>query len=278
MAPIPTPLIFPPTLPSELLTSVIRRETHPTTLIICASRAEFLTSLINDVQSPPTHPGNAEGPPAASTSTTTTTTNPLLAAPLYQVAVARHIRVVFVPTVSHLRAHLSVFSPAGSKVSAPPPLPSPDAGQKQQPPLLVVYGFLALHRDTSEWSAQGISATAAALVDAGRRCGFRPVLVDVPRGAEAEMVVGWEDGDGDGNEGEDDEVEGKGEERVVVDGSSADSILAEQVPVLSASVVRAGGDLDDATWTSRKVTLGRVLGRWFRYREGGWAREAREET
>lgn len=277
MAPIPTPLIFPPTLPSELLTSVIRRETHPTTLIICSSRAEFLTSLINDVQNPPTHPENAEGHPAAVTATTTTT-NPLLAAPLYQVAVARHIRVVFVPTVSHLRAHLSVFSQAGSKVSPPPPLPPPDVGQKQQPPLLMVYGFLALHRDTSEWSAQGISATAAALVDAGRRCGFRPVLVDAPRGPEAEMVVGREDGDWDGSEGEDDEAEGEGEERVVADGSSAESILEEEVPVLSASIVRAGGDLDDATWTSRKVTLGRVLGRWFRYRKGGWARGAGEET
>lgn len=288
MAPIPAPLMFPPILPSALLTSMVQRERHPTTLIICSSRAEFLTSLINDVQNPPAHPEDAQGPAAAGTSaTTTSSTNPLLTAPLYQVAVARHLRVVFVPTVSHLRAHLSVFSPAGSKVSPPPP--PPDAGQKQhqhqyrhqhqRPPLLLVYGFLALHRDTSEWSAQGIGATAAALVDAGRRCGFRPVLVDAPRETAAETAVGRGRGAGDGNEGEDDEGDGssEGEERAVADGSSAELILAEEVPVLGASVVRAGGDLDDATFTSRKVTLGRVLGRWFRYRERGWAREAKDE-
>lgn len=257
----PPPLILSPALPTELLTSIIQHETYPTTLIICATRAEFLTLLKDDIQNPAkiprTQPDDPEAPPPPATT--------LLAAPLYQVAVARHIRMAFVPTVSHLRAYLSAFSPADSRVPPPPSLGEPGAARKKQP-LLVAYGFLGLHRDTSEWSAQGIGATAAALVEAGRRCGFRVVVADAPRAAAGdERAVGVVEGEIEG--------EGAGAEDV-----SQESILAEEVPVLSASVVRAGGDVDDAAWTSRKVTLSRVLGRWFRYKEGGWVGGAKENT
>lgn len=247
------PLILSPALPSELLTYIVRHETHPTTLVICSSRAEFLSSLISDVQNSAAPSESANTPPAPA----------LLAAPIYQVAVARHVRMVFVPTVSHLRAFLSVFSSTDSKI--PPPPDELGRARAKKPPRLLVYGFSGLHRDTSEWSAQGISATAAALVEAARRSGFGAVLVDAPR----ENVRG--------DAGEEGGSVGSGDEVGVSGGNVAEeSMLAEEIPVLSASVVRAGGELDDAAWTSRKVTLGRVLGRWFQYRDGGWARQSVE--
>lgn len=266
----PTPLILSPASPTDLVTSIIKHETHPTTLVICATRAEFLASLADDIQHPAAtaanHPDDPDKPSAA------TTANTLLANPLYQVAVARHIRMAFVPTVSHLRAYLSVFSPSDSRIPPPPIVagePKVTARrqqqQQQQPPLLVVYGFLGLHRDTSEWSAQGIGATAAALVEAGRRCGFGVVSVDAPRAAGAP-----EHGEGEEAAAAD---ESRGEGAAVEEGVPETSILDEELPVLSTSVVRAGGDLDDAVWTSRKVTLERVLGRWFQYKEGDWAKE-----
>lgn len=241
----PPPLILSPALPSELLTYIVQYESHPTTLLICWPRAEFLSSLISDVQDSISAPSDAlaHAPRAAST---------LLASPLYQVATARHIRMVFIPTVSHLRAYLSVFSPSDSKI---PPPPNEDSVKGERRPLLLVYGFLGLHRDTSEWSAQGISATAAGLVEAARKNGFGAVMVDDPRVVAREV-----DGiDGEGNGG-------------VIDWA----MLEEEVPLLSASVVRAGGDFEDAAWTGRKVSVGRVLGRWFRYREGDWSRETRK--
>lgn len=249
----PTPLILSPALPSELLAYIVRYESHPTTLLICGPRAEFMASLVADVQDalPPPSDSHAHPPRTAST---------LLAAPLCQVAVARHIRMVFPPTVAHLRAYLSIFSPADAKIPPPPP-PSPPTSHvpvkgERRPPLLLVYGFVGLHRDTSEWSAQGISATAAGLVDAARRTGFGAVVVDAPRAA-----AGDEDG-----------VAGEG-----ADGSMAErAMLEEEVPLLSASVVRAGGDFEDAAWTGRKVSVNRVLGRWFRYKKGDWSRETRE--
>lgn len=251
----PTPLILSPALPSELLAYIIQHETYPTTLLICFSSAEFLSSLIVDMQNPQAHTDIPDdlSLPAATT---------LLAAPLYQVAVARHIRLVFIPTVSHLRAYLSVFSPKESKVP-PPPTSTLARGNRRKQPLLMVYGFLGLHRDTSEWSAQGISATAAALVDAASNCGFRAVMVDAPRLAmQEDAQEGEENGASDG-------------EGVSVANGEGETMLAEELPVLSASVVRAGGDLDDAAWTGRKVSLGRVLGRWFQYRQGNWAQRRR---
>ncbi|KAF3767102.1 hypothetical protein M406DRAFT_355468 [Cryphonectria parasitica EP155] len=253
-----TPLFLSPALPSELLAWVTRNESYPTTLIICSSRAEFLSSLIQDVRSADTSTGTDDPE-------TSDLQHLLLSSPLYQVAVARHIRLIFTPTVSHLRACLSVFDPADSKAPPPPPAASvysvPPSRAAQRLPLLLVYGFLRQHRDTSEWSAQGINATAAVLVEAGRRCGFRALLVDAP----TEMA-------GDGPETEEGDMhEGAG-------AGSGQSVLDEEVPVLSPSTVRAGGDRDDAVWTGRKVALGRVLGRWFRYREGDWKRQGAAGT
>jgi hypothetical protein len=242
------PLIFSPALPSELLTCIIRRHEHPTTLIVCSSQADFLNSLLNDAQNSlpvTTGDGGQSSAPSA-----------LLSSPLYQVAIARHIRVMFVPTVSHLRACLAVFDTKDSKV--PPPPVTANLGRAKTPPLLLVYGFLAMHRDTSEWSAQGISSTAATLLDAAMRVGFRAVVVDPPRvvtptGESAEVHRADADNGHTGN-------------------GTEQPILSEELPLLSASLRRAGPHWDNVDWTGRTVTVARVLGRWFRYRRGDWAR------
>lgn len=244
------PIILSPALPSELLTYIIHQETHPTTLIICSSRADFLAQLISEMQDKTSRPPQSQPEPDR---------NALLSSPLYQVAIARHIRMVFVPTVSHLRAHLSVFTADDSKVR-PPPTTSPSA-RARRPPLLLVYGFLDLHRDTSEWSAQCISSTAVGLVEAARRTLFRAVVVDCPRRTSRLSEGGGGEGAADGGGG-----------NAV---GAEESLLSEEVAVLSASARRAGGDLDDVAWTGRKVAVGRVLGRWFRYRVGDWDLKAK---
>ncbi|KUI68697.1 hypothetical protein VM1G_03820 [Cytospora mali] len=256
------PVILSPALPSELLAYIIQHQTYPTTLIICSSRAEFLAHLISDVQDTTRrilHPGTDLNDPSRATDSRPNA-NALLASPLYQVAIARHIRMVFVPTVSHLRAYLSAFTNDDSKV--PPPPASTSARTKRQS-LLLVYGFLNLHCDTSEWSAQGISSTAASLVEAATRAGFRAVIVDHPRRPPRQN-------DGDGDEAED----GDGDKVT----EAEDSLLSAEVTVLSSSARRAGADLDDAAWTGRKVTVGRVLGRWFRYGERGWGMKTHESV
>lgn len=117
-----------------------------------------------------------------------------------------------------------------------------------------------MHRDTSEWSAQGISATAAGLVEAARTTAFGAVVVDAPS-----MVAAGED---------DEERLAQGIDSV----AAGLEMLKEEVPLLTGSVARAGGDFDEAAWTGRKVSVDRVLGRWFRYKEGEWSRRSRDTT
>ncbi|KAL2019838.1 hypothetical protein VTK56DRAFT_9100 [Thermocarpiscus australiensis] len=306
-------LFLSPALPSDLLDYIIHHCTYPTTLIICSDRAEFLSSLIEDIkqqqeqeheQQQPQHephdptvqqatadpagPGSLRDPQAADPLQTHDPPKPnkaarLLRSPLYQVAVARHIRTVFTPTVTHLRAFLSVFSvhddhhDPSSKVSPPPPGAgttsattskvaqahskiAPPAPPPPPPPLLLVYGFLALHRDTSEWSVQGVSNSAAVLVEAASRAGLRAVVVERRR-----WEVGGRDFQSDSQQ---------------VGGREMRELLAERVPVLSGSARRTGLDaqLEGSGWTGRTVDVGRVLGRWFRFRLGEWAAEGLESA
>jgi len=246
-----SPIVLSPALPSELLSCIVAYCVHPTTLIVCSSRADFLSSLINDIHRSSGHedplfddlPPGEEQTKQDGPSTPTVAARRLLQAPLYQVAIARHIRMVFVPTVSHLRALLAVFSREDSAVPEPPPPPPPPArpvpsllgsGSEKRRPLLVVYGFLELHRHTSEWSAQGLGGTAAMLVEAARREAFRAVVVD-SRG-------------------------GRGRE----------AAPREVVPVLSGSARREGPDAEDGGWRGRTVEVRRVLGRWFRFLDAAW--------
>lgn len=114
-------------------------------------------------------------------------------------------------------------------------------------PLLVVYGFLGLHRDTSEWSAQGIGNSLAGVVEAGWRAGRKVVLVE-------ERISSLYYGD-------DDRVEGKEEAR---------KMWEERVPILNGSVRREGLENGGGGWSGRTVEVGRVLARWFKFGREEW--------
>lgn len=231
------PLFLSPVLPSELVWFLVHHCSHPTTLLICSSRQDFLTSAVQQIQEDQVQVHNPE-----TRQTDDVTATQLAATPLYQVAVARHIRVAFIPTVSHLRAYLSVFSVADSKVSAPP-LSVDGATASSKAPLLLLYGLLDLHRDTSEWSVQGISNTAAVLVETASRVGFQAVVTE-PR----------------------------------VDGAGSEDMLAERMPILSGSARRAGPGVEENGWTGKTVDVRRVLGRWFRFQPGEWKRDRADSS
>ncbi|KAF4962914.1 hypothetical protein FSARC_9027 [Fusarium sarcochroum] len=214
------PIVLSSATPSELLSYIISYHRYPTTLIVGFSKAEFHASLIDDIAH---HLTLQDEHPEDEDPTRSETTSPfqvLLKAPLFQIAVSRHIRILFAPTVTHLRAYLSVFTPKDSSIS-PPPNHTPSS----RPPLLLVYGLLALHRDASEWSAQGIGNSAALLVDAASRNTFRAAIVE-PKG-----IGGHDD---------------------------LEHLGGEMVPLLNGATRR-----DDGTWSGRTVRIKQVLNRWF---------------
>lgn len=248
---LPLPLLLSPALPSELLSYILNHHAYPTTVIICSTRGDFLHSLASEVHHQaelpvPPHPGGSPGEtqpglaPTQGGPDTRERRHQLLSSPLFQVAISRHVRTVYVPTVTHLRAYLSVFSPDDSKVPAPP---QGFATVGREGPHLVVYGAIGQHRDTSEWSAQGLGSTIAALVEAAERLGWQLALAEPPR------------------------LSGRYEK----DGSDQfANLLAETIPVLSGSVRRAGLDSGGGGWSGRAVEVGRVMSRWFRFRRGSW--------
>lgn len=200
-----SPLILTPATPSELFIDILAQHRYPTTIIVASAKQPFLDALAYEAKS--------QDEPQQSR---------LLHKTPLQTAISRHIRLVFTPTVTHLRAYLSAFTQADSRIPAPPNL-KPSGARSS---LLLVYGFLEVHRVTSEWSAQGIANSAAALVDAAARNSLGAGVVE-PRGG------------GDGFEG-------------------LDEFLGENVPLLSGTLMR-----DSGAWNGRTVEIRRVLGRWF---------------
>ncbi|KAK4188321.1 hypothetical protein QBC35DRAFT_496821 [Podospora australis] len=251
-----SPVYLSPALPSDLLQYIIHRCAYPTTLLVCSSRAEFLSTLTQDVlysSSSHVQEGDQNQTDEQAHDEAAKQSNhpppplkpPLLQPPpLYQLTVTRHIRTVFLPTVSHLRAFLSVFSNSSrpARVSVPPE----GAPSSSSPPLLLVYGFLAIHRDTSEWSVQGISNTSAALVEAAKRTRLKAVVVEPQLPSPSSLPV----------KEEEDELEQQ---------EKKSEILEEDVPILSGSARRGL-----TGWTGRTVDVESVLGRWFRFGKGDW--------
>ena len=236
-----SPLALPPALPAELLTYVLTYQS-PIILIICQPRSTFLSSLLGSINSPqvqqnpdddaggdPTEQPSVPEPPKQ---------HPLLIPTLRQVAASRYINLVFINTVSHFRAYLAGF-PAPEKEHGAAETKSGDRPQGLRP-LVVVYGLIGLHHDTSEWSAQGLGSSVAGLVEAGWRTRQRILVLE-------ERL---EDG-GDGEE-------------------MPREVWEERLPMLNGNVRRAGLEGEDAVWSGRTVEVRRVLGRWFKFKKSGW--------
>ena len=238
-----TPIFLSPALPSELLLYILKHHVYPTTLIICSSQADLITEISEDISaqsrgSAPNIAGHQEldeGEPVHHQTLEKEDgdgKHALLSSSLYQIATSRHIRVVYVPTVTHLRAFLSVFSPDESGLPAPPLTLRTDGKAR-----LIIYGLVHLHRDTSEWSAQGLSNTASALVESTHRLSWRTLII--------EPLSGPSD-------------------------TALEELLQEIVPILKGGARRPGLAFEEGAWSGRTVEVGRVLGRWFRFQRAQW--------
>ncbi|EHK17957.1 uncharacterized protein TRIVIDRAFT_45247 [Trichoderma virens Gv29-8] len=230
MPPSPNPIILSPSTPSELLQYIISHHRYPTTVLIGWPKQTFIEGLVEDVT---LHLSLQQNQPTETepTNNSTSKLHPLQRKTLLQTAVSRHIRLLFIPSSTHLRAYLGTFSALESKI--PPPilldLDESDPRCKSETPLLLVYGFLELHRDGIEWSAQGIGTSAAYLVEAAARNSFRAAVIE-PRGSKGLQLL--------------------------------DEFLDEKVPILSGTTIK-----HDGTWSGRTVPIRGVLSRWFEFEQ-----------
>lgn len=258
----PVPLLLSPALPSELLTYVLDHHVYPTTLVICSSMTDYLRSLQHDLSNKNiprhNHPESSDEaaageserpePDSAGDSEEGNAHDQLLLQTLSYLAISRHIRTVYIPTVTHLRSWASVFSPEDGNVTGPPSNFTPP-GRKC--PTLIVSGVIELHRDTSEWSAQGLGNTMAALVETADRLGWSLVMAEQQSRSAAEL-------------------NGVGEREASQELTDFGSLLEEKMPILSGSARRAGLNPDEGGWSGRTVQVGRAMSRWFKFRYGPW--------
>ncbi|TQS35844.1 hypothetical protein Golomagni_03723 [Golovinomyces magnicellulatus] len=249
----PMPEVLPSLLPSELLTYLLTHQEYPSTLLICQTRDNFINSLVYDVSL--TLKNQASPKQCNSPSTTTTlpmeglihddsvTPHSLLLPTLHQMATSRYIDLIFLPTVMHLRVYLATFPPPPPKEYPLPEETPIEPGGKL--PLLMVYGLIELHNDTSEWCAQGLCNTLASLIEAGPRSHRKVVITEKWTKKTNEDC--------------------RSESNADLDDLSRCSIWEMRVPILHTSAKYAGVQGENQIWIGRTTEIGRILARWFKF-------------
>ncbi|KAG9245207.1 hypothetical protein BJ878DRAFT_502513 [Calycina marina] len=224
-----------PVLPSELIDYILKQTAYPSTLIVCQPYADFVEALCNCY---PVVNGVEEHESIVLDTYWET---------LNQIMVSRHVTVLFIPTVSHLRAVLTNISLTSLSKTAVPHLEA----EGRQPPKIIVYGFVKLHEDTSQWSAQGLGNSMSALIDAGLQT-KRDLIVVEERGnnyRESEDFLA--------------------NDRATRKNMRICHAWQQQLPLLSGNE-RRDGISGDAGYSGRTVETARILGRWFKFEEGSW--------
>ncbi|OGM39324.1 hypothetical protein ABOM_011998 [Aspergillus bombycis] len=197
---------------TDLVQYILDHDASRTVLIICSTRDTFLKQLLAI-----THAHLSK----------TAESHPILTKTIGLLSESNRIKLVYCPTLENLRAYLSVL-PSSDDLMQGPVAEEP----KTQKPLMAILDLVALHLQTSEFSAQGLSRTFATAVEAASREGMDLVLCECQ----------------DASTQNDDE---RGE-----------ILWYTNVPLLNSSVRRGG-----SAWLGRSVPVNRVAQRWFEFIE-----------
>ncbi|KAL8941968.1 MAG: hypothetical protein Q9216_001949 [Gyalolechia sp. 2 TL-2023] len=215
---------LPPMRCSKFVEYVLQNHEAPVTIVVCSSREAFLESLQRSLE--------AESADQASTETGTKSLHPLLIPTIYQLAAANLVEVAYTPTLPHLRAYLASYARGKSSSSGS----LTDARPGSHTPKLAIYGLMALHRGTTEFSVQGLSRSLAIAAEAAGSCGMQLILTE-----DAETFE-FQDS----------------ESRAEAGTASVRDCWSEQVPVLNSSLALS----IDRAWAGRTVDVGAVVAKW----------------
>lgn len=204
----------------KLINSILKFNSAPITLVICATRETFLQDLQTDL-----HRDSPES------------LHPLLVPTLHLLATTRTIRLAFTPTLGHLRAYLATYQLTIEILDKSSRL----QGLVSISPMLFIFGLIALHSSSTEFSAQGLSRSVAMAVEAADNAGAKLVLAELRKGGE------------DGTMDSGDHI---GESETEYDP------WRQQVSLLNGSV-RFGDD--SRPWSGRTIEVRTIVGRWCKF-------------
>jgi len=218
-------MALPPLLLTEFIGYVLQNHKAPTTLVICSSRETFLDELRACID-------NTQSLSASRTEEGSKEMHALLTPTIHLIAKSQSVKLAFVPTLPHLRAFLGTHTNSAKSGISSSTMIKPGS----QTSMLAICGIARLHISTAEHSAQGLSRTLAAAVEAAKTGGQGLVL------AELNERNGRDDheaaNDGDGN---------------------LEDPWKEQVPLLSGRI-RFGGE--ERSWAERTIEVGKVAAKW----------------
>ncbi|KAI4280932.1 MAG: hypothetical protein L6R35_005798, partial [Caloplaca aegaea] len=219
-------LALPPMGCHALIDYMLQNHEAPTTMVICSSREAFLVGLQSSMQADNLNGNTVDStPPDASI-------HPLLIPTIHQLAASSTITIAFTPSLLHLRAYLACYAPARDSE----PTSNTFARRGSQSAMLVIYGLLKLHRDTTEYSVQGLSRSLAIAVEAANTWRMRLTLVEPLEDTQLPAP-----------------------EPIMETGAvSPPDPWSEQVPLLNSSLAPTNG----STCAGRTVEVGAVVARW----------------
>lgn len=270
-------VLHPVSLP-DFLRHLIDHHEAPTSLVVCSSRAAFEQHLLHCLEhgsnSAPLTPQEAQPaalgladqqqdsppPPAVS--------DELLIPTLHNLFTTSTIRLTFCASLETLRAHLSLLS-----ANAPNRPASPSLGSNRNSgthPVLAILSPIALHKETTSFSAQGLSRTLAIAVEAAAHRRQKLIIAEcaVPYHLRQRENDGWTDEER-GALGADVMLDAEGLE---APGEEAVASREEATGAQSGEDVRMGGaatEMEDP-W-EEKLSILNVTTKSFGIGDRGWA-------
>ncbi|KAH7063391.1 hypothetical protein B0J12DRAFT_561886 [Macrophomina phaseolina] len=148
---LPPTVLHPVSLP-DFVRYLVDHHATPTNLVVCSSRADFEKHLLYCLE---TFPAPQTG------------VDQLLVPTLDNLFTTSTIRLTFCASLETLRAHLSsLTAKSPDRPTAPPSVTSTPFSRTDAHPILALLSPIALHRETTSFSAQGLSRTLAIAVEA----------------------------------------------------------------------------------------------------------------
>jgi hypothetical protein len=242
------PTVLHPIELASFIQYLLAHHTAPTNLIVCSSQDEFLAQLQasiiyeKDLERLKAEEADLSIEKVARIASRA---HDLLIPTIHQLSTSRTITVTFCATLAQLQAYLGVYKKT-----------TDDHAQKvgglgRDVPILALLNPLALHKETSSFSAQGLSRSFASAVEAASRSNQKLIVVECPSRVPRSHTVTDED--------DDEEMSGLSRLNHGVDPWD------QQVPILNVTTKSFGAG--ERGWVGRTVLARRVLARWFVFEE-----------
>ena len=239
-----SPIVLQPTSLLALLDYVVRKHAEPSEMVICSSKEVFLHNLLKQ-----TKEKQEEDIYDFSTPT------------LQLLKASCTLDMTFIPSLRALHAWLCQLSTKKSSYSndQADEQDSHSIGRKQsRTPMLVIVSPISLHRETSAFSAQGLSRAFAAMVEAAFR--IRKKLIIAECSFDKLTVVSPSGIDAPGNE---DDEETMIENPPEHGESAGTNPWDEDVSILNVTTKSFGAG--ERGWVGRTVKIRHIANRWCRF-------------